>query len=221
MRENNANQNNKIKNKLKKIELEKRMKYYLEFYTSKLECFFGLGGVIICAICIIIAAFLTPGYSPFTNTISSLGSGIAKTIFSIAFVTVGSMNIPFYIYLEKTFRGIHRLIRRLATGISIFTCLCIAYVGILPDPEYPNVFLWFHGSITFVAFFGSVSYICLYSYLMLKSNQYKLYYIVIGFATALNLILLALSNFNPFIEWILSINIWLWIFITSIHLILR
>jgi len=221
MRENNAKQDNKRKNRVKNTDLDKDINYYLEFYTSKLECFFGLSGVMTGIICILIAAFLTPGYSPFTNTVSSLGSGIARTIYSIGFVTAGSMCIPFYIYLEKTLRGIHHLIRRFATTISIITCLCIVYVGILPDPEHPNVFLWFHGTVAFIAFVGSVVYICLYSYLMLKSPQYKLYYVIIGFATAVNLLLLVLSSFNPFIEWILSINISLWVFITTIHLILR
>ncbi len=118
------------------------------------------------------SAFITPDYSLLDDTVSSLGRGDAKTLFSIGFVTAGSLGIPFYIYLERTLIGHDNNLRRITTLISIFTCLCIAYIGILPDPIYPTAFKLFHGFSAFVAFIGSSFYIVLYSFLMSRDEKY-------------------------------------------------
>ena len=49
----------------------------------KMESMFGLLGIIIALSFILTAAILTPGYNPLLNTVSSLGEGVAKTLFSI------------------------------------------------------------------------------------------------------------------------------------------
>jgi len=196
-----------------------RLKHIVDAHLSKLECFFGLARVSFAIVFIILAAFLTPGYNPFLNTVSSLGKGIAKTLFSIGLVTSGSLTIPFILYLEKTLIGINEFVRRIATGVAIISSVSVALVGILPDPDYPDLFLLFHGTVAFTAFLGSVATICLYNYLMMHSKEYKIYHIIIGFATGLDLLLLAITFFNPFIEWVLTINIMLWIILTSIKLI--
>lgn len=196
-----------------------RLKHIVDAHLSKLECFFGLAGVSFAIVFIILAAFLTPSYNPFLNTVSSLGKGNARTLFSIGLVTSGSLTIPFILYLEKTLIGINEFVRRIATGVAIISSVSVALVGILPDPDYPDLFLVFHGTVALNAFLGSVATICLYTYLMMHSKEYKIYHIVIGFATALDLLLLAITFFNSFIEWVLTINIMLWIILTSIKLI--
>ena len=148
------------------------MRNIFDRFRGKMECFFGLIGVSFAGTFIIVSAILTPNYSPLYNTVSSLGQGIAKTLFSIGFVTAGSLGIPFYIYLESTLVGHDRNLRRFTTGIAIFTCLCIAFVGILPDPDYPGTFALFHGSKILVQikfkfyFFTEIS-------LMLQLKVYK------------------------------------------------
>lgn len=180
------------------------------------EVFWGFFGVLIASLFIIICAFLTPNYNPLYNTVSSLGSGIAKTLFSIGFIVAGSCGIPFYIFISKEeLNGINDDLQHIATGVAIFTCICIALVGVLPDSEYPNTFLLFHGFVAFIAFVGSSTYICLYTYLMLKSGNFSKFHIIIGFLTGFFLLILALTRFNPLIEWILTLNIMLWILITG------
>ena len=196
-----------------------KLQHIVDAHLSKLECFFGLAGVSFAIIFITLAAVFTPGYNPLFNTVSSLGSGNAKTLFSIGLVTSGSLTIPFIVYLEKTLLGINELVRRIATGVAIVSSVSVALVGILPDPDNPDPFLVFHGTVAINAFLGSVATICLYTYLMMRSKEYKIYHIIIGFATALDLLLLAITFFNPFIEWVLTINIMLWIMLTSIKLI--
>jgi len=181
-----------------------RLQHIVDAHLSKLECFFGLAGVSFAIFFIILSAFLTPGYNPFLNTVSSLANGIARTLFSIGLVVSGSLTIPFIVYLEKTLIGINEFVRRIATGVAIISSVSVALVGILPDPDFPDLFLLFHGTVAINAFLGSVATICLYTYLMMRSKEYKIYHIIIGYATA---------------EWVLTINIMLWIILTSIKLI--
>ena len=84
-----------------------RLRHIVDAHLSKIECFFGLIGVSFAIVFVIFAALVTPGYNPLEDTVSSLGRGIAKTLFSIAFVLSGSLTIPFILYLEKTLIGIN------------------------------------------------------------------------------------------------------------------
>ena len=197
-----------------------KLRHIVDAHLSKIECFFGVIGVSFAIIFIILAALVTPGYNPLEDTVSSLGTGIAKTLFSIAFVSSGSLTIPFILYLEKTLVGINEFVRRIATTIAVISSVSVALVGILPDPEYPDVFMLFHGTVAINAFIGSAATICLYTFLMMKSKEYKLYHIIVGYAIGLELFLLTVTLFNPLIEWIMTVNIMLWILITSIRLIL-
>ena len=198
-----------------------RLSYIRDMYLSKVECYFGLIGVSINLIIIIIAAFVTPGYNPLFDTVSSLGEGIARTFFSIGFIIGGSLTIPFILYLEKTLRGINDFLRRIATTVAIITSLSIALVAILPDPLNPEFFQIFHSVVAFTGFIGSVVYICLYSCLMLRSGHYTTWHVVIGFATGVNFLLLLITQLNPLVEWILTINIQVWIIYVAVNLILK
>ncbi|MHA1724899.1 MAG: BON domain-containing protein [Promethearchaeota archaeon] len=197
---------------------DERLIHIVEAHLSKLEIYFGLIGTLIALILIVISIILTPNYNPLYSTVSSLGYGMARTLFSIAFVINGTLGIPFLLYLEKTLVGINEFIRRIATGTAVLTCVCIALVGILPDPVYYNYFLIFHGVVAMFSFIGSGIYITLYSFLMLKANAYKKYHVLIGFLTMPNLLLL-LIIFNPLVEWILTVNIFTWVLITVFELL--
>lgn len=193
---------------------------------DRMEILFGFFGTLVSVILLITAAFLSSGFTPLKDTVSSLGEGEAKSLFSIAFVVAGSLCIPFYIYLERELINIKEGIRRLATGVSIFTCVCIALVGIIPDETYLDIFLLFHSFVALVSFVGSGIYIVLYSYLMYKVPRAKLYegpkfkkYVAyLGFLIGVILIAL-LITYEPIIEWILTILIYLWIILTALHLI--
>ena len=136
-----------------------------------MESIFGLLGILFALSFILASAFLTPNYSPLRNTVSSLGEGAAKTLFSIGFVVAGSLGIPFFIQLERELINIKEGIRRLATGISIFSCVCIGLVGIIPDESQPDLFFAFHAFVAAASFGGTSAYIGLYSYLMYKGGS--------------------------------------------------
>ena len=190
----------------------------------KLEPIFGIVGITIATVLLILSAIHTPGYNPFKDNVSNLGYGPAKSLFSIAFVVGGSMEIPFYIYLERELSNINEHVRKLATTISLVTSVCIALVGIIPDETYIQMFRIFHDIVAFFAFIGSVVYIGLFSILMYLGSRkpayhrlnFRKFHPILGFIIVVVLIVLLITYF-PIIEWTLTILILIWIFITSIY----
>ncbi|MFX0038330.1 MAG: DUF998 domain-containing protein [Promethearchaeota archaeon] len=191
---------------------------------SRMEVLFGFFGALFILIMMPITMLSTPGYSPLNRTISMLGEQEAKTLFSIAFVVFGTLSIPFYIYLERELVNISKHVRRLATGISIFTSVCVALVGIIPDETYRFAFGAFHTFVALVSFIGSSVYIVLFSILMYQSPKSELYrgppfkrYLADhGFLVGVILILFFITR-HPIIEWILALLITSWILITAIQ----
>lgn len=193
---------------------------------DRMEVLFGFFGTLFVAIILPIAACLTPGYTPLRHAVSSLGEGQAKSLFSIGFVVGGSLSIPFYIYLERELVSIKDNIRRLATGISIFTSVCCALVGIIPDETYIDAFLLFHNFVAFIAFAGSSTYIVLYSILMYhgpkatmyKGPTFKKFLAYYGFIIG-GVFILLMITLNPLVEWILLILVIIWVLITALQCI--
>lgn len=210
----------------------KKLKFYyrkIEMVTKieqKMEILFGFFGTLVSLILLIAAAFLSPGYTPFKHTVSSLGTREAKSLFSICFVIGGSLCIPFYIYLERELINIKEGVRRIATGVSIFTSVCIALVGIIPDETYWDIFILFHGFVALFSFIGSAIYIVLYSYLMYmvpkvkmyEGPKFKKYLAYFGFLIG-GILITLLITLEPIIEWILTISIYLWIILTALSLV--
>ncbi len=191
-----------------------------------MEALFGFFGVLTASILLVIAVFFTPGYSPLDRPVSNLGRGAAKSLFSIGFVIAGSLSIPFFISLERELVNIKESIRRLATGVSIFSSVCIALVGIIPDDTIPELFMMFHGFVAWVSFVGTCFYIDLYSVLMYKGPKSKLYtgpkfkkfLSYFGFSITVVLLIFFFTRLH-LIEWILTGFIIFWILITAIQMI--
>lgn len=194
--------------------------------SGSIECYFSILGAVVGGSLLVLAALFTPGYDPRFHTISSLGEGVAKSLFSIAFVLFGTASIPFFMYLERELKYIRDRVRKITTVIAIFTGMCIAMVGIIPDETYPDLFVTFHLFAAGVAFTGSSVYITLYSYLMYHSPKSKLYtgkkfkknLAYFGF-TPIFILILLLVTLQPIIEWILFLTITSWLTITAITLL--
>ncbi|MFX1499234.1 MAG: DUF998 domain-containing protein [Promethearchaeota archaeon] len=193
---------------------------------GKMESFFTIFGNVFGVILIVLAVVFTPGYSPLTNTISSLGGGRAKSLFSIAFVVMGALNIPFFIQLERELVNIKESIRRLATALSIISSVAVSLVGIIPDETYINLFIIFHAFVAYLSFVGTGIYIGLYSVLMYMGPKSKLYrgpsfkrnHAYFGFLIVCVLILFVVTNI-PLIEWILATIMMIWLVSTAIQML--
>jgi hypothetical protein len=194
---------------------------------SRMEVLFGFFGALFVLTALLLTAFLTPGFNPLVDTISSLGESNARSLFSIGFVVAGSLLIPFYMYLRNELVAIEEHIRKLATGIAIFSNMCIALVGIIPNETLdPVVFNTFHGVVAGVSFIGTSIYIVLYSILMYKGPQslmykgpsFKRYLAYLGFIVGFMLVLF-LVTFEPLFEWILAFLMVSWMLITAFQCI--
>ncbi len=196
-----------------------------ERVNRRMECYFGLYGTIFAAIFVFLAAIFTPGYDPRIMTISSLGLGATKSLFSIAFVAEGLFLIPFFVYLERELININENVRKIAAGASIFTSFCIAMVGIIPDETYFKIFILFHGFVAVIAFIGSDIIITLYSILMYFGPKSKLYtghkfkrrLAYFGFSVNIPLILLIITR-SPLMEWLLFLFTISWFFLAAVSL---
>ena len=193
---------NKLKNKVK----------------NKMEYLFGLAGVII-SIIFLIAAIIYDGDSDFLyKTVSSLADEGGKTVFSIGFIIAGSLSIPFYIKLEKSLvlKGRRDIIRRIATAISIVSCVAIGLIGVIPDENFPSEFAVFHITMAIISFVGTSIYIGFFSLTMLLNPKYNLLIPILGL---LEIIALGFFVFTIYaiVEWILTILIYIWIFSTIVH----
>ncbi|MFX1304977.1 MAG: DUF998 domain-containing protein [Promethearchaeota archaeon] len=190
----------------------------------RMEAFFGLFGAMFLIIILPLTAYLTPGYTPLEQMISSLGYGRAKSLFSIGFVVSGSLLIPFYIYLERELINIKEVVRRIATGIAIITNVGIALVGIIPDETIIDAFKIFHGIVAVVSFTGSSVYIVLYSVLMYQGPKSKLYrgpifkriLAYFGFLLGILMVIYLFAQV-PLFEWILTILMLIWVLNAAIQ----
>ncbi|MFX1455297.1 MAG: DUF998 domain-containing protein [Promethearchaeota archaeon] len=194
---------------------------------SRMEVLFGLSGALFILVILLITMGLTPGYTILTDTISMLAEGPAKSLFSIGFVVAGSLLIPFYIYLKNELVYLKNRLRKIATGVAIFSNMCIALVGILPDKDYVTAFNGFHAFAAAVSFIGSCIYIVLYSLLMYlgpkstmyKGPRFKKYTAYYGFFIGIFLIIWLTNPINSILEWTLAFFVLLWIIITAIQCI--
>ncbi len=201
---------------------------------NKMEVLFGLFGVLASLTMLIITIILTPNFNPVIHSVSSLARGEMRALFSISLTVGGSLSIPFYIYLERELRNIKEPIRRMVTGVSIFSCVCVAFVGIVPESfgSYEDFFDGFHAFVAAVSFIGSTIYIGLFSILMLyvpKAKMYKgpvfknfiaYFGITIGILVILLLIAFQLHILvMPLIEWMVTICIFSWIILMALQLV--
>ena len=137
----------------------------------RMEALLGFIAPIFFLSMLMIAISLSPGYSPLTHTISELAYFPAKTLFSIAFITYGTLAIPFAIKLEREFVDISEKTRRVAITVALFSSLCISFIAVIPDENSYALFILFHGFSALIAFGGSSIYIVLYCFLMYKSTK--------------------------------------------------
>jgi hypothetical protein len=216
--------------------------FYEDFLEDRMEIFVGFIGLIVMTALIITSLILAQNYNILENTVSSLGTLEGRFFFSVGFVIGGSLGIPFFIFLDKSVLAnfdyiednvlihIRKPIRRFTTAAAVITCVCIALVGILPDPgnPYSNLFDNFHRTVAGISFFGTSVYIFAYSILLIKQQGYEttlfskfhpILGILIFVAGIVILPVLSLMSLFTLAEWILTILLFLWLFLTSSHLL--
>lgn len=167
-------------------------------------------------------AFLTPGFTPFNQPISSLGYSKTNYLYGFGFIVGGSLLIPFYIYLEQVLLNIKMGLRGLITALTIFINTCVALVGIPPDPINVKAFQTFHAFVSIVGLIGTSIHIVFFSIMMHKSSKpvrlkgpiFKKYIIILGFVIGGVLGVFLITRYSM-LEWIVGAFIVSWVLITA------
>ncbi|MFX1388496.1 MAG: DUF998 domain-containing protein [Promethearchaeota archaeon] len=185
---------------------------------------FGLFGALLITIFLLLTAFLTPGFTPFNHPISALGHSKTNSLYGFGLIVGGSALIPFYIYLEQVLLNINMGLRGLITSVAIFTNICVALVGLPPDPINVEAFQTLHAFVSVVGLIGTSILIVFYSIMMHKSSKpirfkgpiFKKYLIVFGFVIGGVLGIFLITKYSM-LEWIVGALIVSWIFITALQ----
>ncbi len=185
---------------------------------------FGFFGALLILIFLPLTAFITPGFTPLRNPISSLGHSTANSLYSIGLIAGGSLLIPFYIYLERELLNIKKSVRGLTTAIAIFTNACVALVGIPPDPINIEAFGAFHAFVTVVGFLGTSIHIVFYSIMMYKSSKsimskgpiFKKNLGFFGIFIGVLFVIFLITRYS-ILEWIVGALIVFWVLITALQ----
>lgn len=184
----------------------------------------GLFGTLFILIFLPLTALLTPGFTPLSNTISSLGWSTANSLFGIGLIAGGSLLIPFYIYLERQLLNIKESVRGVTTGLAIFINACLALIGIPPDRENIEAFQAFHAFVTIVGFLGSSIHIVFYSIMMRQSSKslrykgpiFKKYLVCFGIFIGV-LVAIYLIVRYIILEWIVGAFMVIWALIAALQ----
>ncbi len=145
-------------------------------------------------------------------------------MYGFGLIVGGSLLIPFFIYLEQVLLNINASVRGFTTAVAIFTNICIALVGIPPDPTNIKAFKTFHAFVSVVALIGTSILIVFYSIMMHKSSKpvkfrgpiFKKYVIVFGFVIGVLLGIFLITKYSM-LEWIVGAFMISWVLITAIQ----
>lgn len=167
-------------------------------------------------------AFLTPGFTPFNQPISSLGYSKTNYLYGFGLIIGGLLLIPFYVYLEQVLLNIKMGLRGLITALTIFINVCVALVGIPPDPVNVEAFQTFHAFVSIVGLIGTSIHIVFFSIMMHKSSKpvrfkgpiFKKYLIILGFVIGGVLGVFLITRYSM-LEWIVGAFIVSWVLITA------
>lgn len=115
-------------------------------------------------------------------------------------------------------------LRGLITSVAIFTNICVALVGLPPDPINVEAFQTLHAFVSVVGLIGTSILIVFYSIMMHKSSKpirfkgpiFKKYLIVFGFVIGGVLGIFLITKYSM-LEWIVGALIVSWIFITALQ----
>ncbi|MFX1566959.1 MAG: hypothetical protein ACFFCV_01180 [Promethearchaeota archaeon] len=132
------------------------------------------------------------------------------------------MLIPFFIYLERALLNISIGVRSLTTAITVFTNVCVALVGIPPNPINIKAFQMFHAFVAVGGLIGTSILIVFYSIMIHRSSKpilfkgpiFKKYLVYFGLSIGVLLGIFLITRY-AILEWIVGALIVFWVLITA------
>jgi hypothetical protein len=202
---------------------------------------FGLLAFIIGFLGDVIALILSPEYRMWRSSISLLGLNPGGIFWRIGMIISNICAIPFVIYFTRVLKdnNVNEIVRKLATGLGIFTSTSAILTGAFVGRT--ALFIYLHGIFALLSFIGGASVCSIYTFLLSKNPKFsksiKYTGIVISVIVVTYLIPFFITNFcslfksicytlgqniyiiMPVYEWTMIFAILLWYLSNSIYLL--
>ncbi|MFO7797427.1 MAG: DUF998 domain-containing protein [Promethearchaeati archaeon] len=156
-----------------------------------------------------------PDYSMIEFYVSQLGTGPKPSaqFFNVGVIIIGAASVHFFIHLGKLLKanGIDEIIRKIAVRISIFGGISLSLIGCFP---MFGTLLIMHNIVSSSFFLSGMIYFILFSYLMIKSQNFSKYQSILGFLVA-GVFGTYLFTGHPAIEWSVVFSAFAWVILNA------
>ncbi len=183
---------------------------------------YGLLSVLIGVTGDIIAASMFIGYNIVDNTISDLGVGPGAIFFNFGVFFCGFVGMPFGVALGKVFRndGFNRKLVLIAVVTSLISCFSLSMIGVFPSNRKVSLVLYIHGFFALLCFAGGFVYLTIFSYFILKDQNFSKWLGYYGYFVAVTFMVFLLM-WQPLTEWIANFCLISFTIICSIYMIYK
>ena len=173
----------------------------------------GLGGDII-------AIALFPGFN-LNHMISALGTGPGAMYFNIGTIISGLFALLFYLYMIKVIgkETTDPKLQKVGRFFAINSCISFSLVGFFPTSTTMILFV-LHGTFALISWLSAIIYLSIFSNLIFKNKNFPNFFGYVALITA-GTIIVFLLTWIPIIEWIMALEITLWITLPSTYMLYR
>jgi hypothetical membrane protein len=200
--------------------MEKLKTHILNTYNLVPAPIYGLLSAVVGLSGDIIAILLFQEYN-LNHMISALGAGPGAIYFNIGTILSGIFALLFYLYMIKVIGKETNApkLQKVGRFFAINSCIFFSLVGVFPTSTNMIIFV-LHGTFALISWLSAIIYLSIFSFLIFKNKVIPKFFGYLALITA-SIIILFLLTWIPIIEWIMALEITVWITLPSVYLLYR
>lgn len=200
--------------------MEKLKTHILNTYNLVPAPIYGLLSAVVGLSGDIIAILLFQEYN-LNHMISALGAGPGAIYFNIGTILSGIFALLFYLYMIKVIgkETNDPKLQKVGRFFAINSCIFFSLVGVFPTSTNMIIFV-LHGTFALISWLSAIIYLSIFSFLIFKNKVIPKFFGYLALITA-SIIILFLLTWIPIIEWIMALEITVWITLPSVYLLYR
>jgi len=200
--------------------MEKLKTHILNIYNLVPAPIYGLLSAVVGLSGDIIAILLFQEYN-LNHMISALGAGPGAIYFNIGTILSGIFALLFYLYMIKVIgkETNDPKLQKVGRFFAINSCIFFSLVGVFPTSTNMIIFV-LHGTFALISWLSAIIYLSIFSFLIFKNKVIPKFFGYLALITA-SIIILFLLTWIPIIEWIMALEITVWITLPSVYLLYR
>lgn len=200
--------------------MEKLKTHILNTYNLVPAPIYGLLSAVVGLSGDIIAILLFQEYN-LNYMISALGAGPGAIYFNIGTILSGIFALLFYLYMIKVIgkETNDPKLQKVGRFFAINSCIFFSLVGVFPTSTNMIIFV-LHGTFALISWLSAIIYLSIFSFLIFKNKVIPKFFGYLALITA-SIIILFLLTWIPIIEWIMALEITVWITLPSVYLLYR